>query len=333
VSAADGILAVIGAGALAYVLLGGADLGGGVWDLFASGPRRAQQRSLIATTMGPVWEANHVWLVFVLIGLFSGFPAAFGALCRLLAVPLALALLGIVLRGAAFVFRQYGSTGPADAGPVPGTAAWGRVFAIASTFTPAVLGLCVGAVATGRLGGAFPVVAAALGLALCAYLAAVYLCREAEVRSGERLVRDFRRRALLAAVVAGALAVVALPVLGHDAPELTARLWQRAWWLVALSAVGGVGSIAAVARYRFRLARGFAGLAVASVLAGWGVAAYPYLVPPGLTVADAAGPAQTRPVILAVLVAGFLVTVPSLALLLRVFGRPAPVHTGRPPRW
>jgi cytochrome d ubiquinol oxidase subunit II len=361
-TAADAILGVIGAGAVAYVLLGGADLGGGVWDLFASGPRRAQQRSLIATTMGPVWEANHVWLVFVLIGLFSGFPAAFGALCRLLAVPLALALLGIVLRGAAFVFRQYGSTGAsagtsgeaagaieaagaakaggaadgsgaAGAGPVPGTAAWGRVFAIASTFTPAALGLCAGAVATGRLGGAFPVVAAALGLALCAYLAAVYLCREAVVRSGKTLVRDFRRRALLAAVVAGALALVALPVLGHDAPALTARLWQRAWWLVALSAVGGVASIATVARYRFGLARGFAALAVASVLAGWGVASYPYLVPPGLTVADAAGPVQTQPVILAVLVAGFLVTVPALALLLRVFGRPGPTRTGRSPRW
>jgi cytochrome d ubiquinol oxidase subunit II len=282
--------------------------------------------------MGPVWEANHVWLVFVLIGLFSGFPTAFGALCRLLAVPLALALLGIVLRGAAFVFRQYGSTGGSTGGdPVPGTAAWGRVFAIASTFTPAVLGLCVGTVATGRLGGAFPVVAAALGLSLCAYLAAVYLCREAVVRSGQGLVRDFQRRALLAAVVAGALALVALPVLGHDAPALTARLWQRAWWLVALSAVGGVASIATVARYRFGLARGFAALAVASVLAGWGVASYPYLVPPGLTVADAAGPAQTQPVILAVLVAGFLVTVPALALLLRVFGRPGPSLRGGEP--
>ena len=139
-TAADAILAVIGAGAVAYVLLGGADLGGGVWDLFASGARRARQRSLIAGTMGPVWEANHVWLVFVLIGLFSGFPAAFGALCRLLAVPLALALLGIVLRGAAFVFRQYGSSGSGGP-PVPGTAAWGRVFAVASTFTPAVRGL------------------------------------------------------------------------------------------------------------------------------------------------------------------------------------------------
>jgi len=329
-TAADAILGVIGAGAVAYVLLGGADLGGGVWDLFASGPHRAQQRSLIATTMGPVWEANHVWLVFVLIGLFSGFPTAFGALCRLLAVPLALALLGIVLRGAAFVFRQYGSTGVE---PVVGTAVWGLVFAIASTFTPAVLGLCAGAVATGRLGGAFPVTAAALGLALCAYLAAVYLCREAMVRSGKDLVRDFRRRALLVAVVAGALALVALPVLGHDAPALTARLWQRAWWLVALSAVGGVASIGTVARYRFGLARGFAALAVASVLAGWGVASYPYLVPPGLTVADAAGPVQTQPVILAVLVAGFLVTVPALALLLRVFGRPGPTRTERSPRW
>jgi cytochrome d ubiquinol oxidase subunit II len=321
VTAAVGILAVIGAGVVAYVLLGGADFGGGVWDLLARGPRRDQQRSLIATTMGPVWEANHVWLVFVLIGLFSGFPAAFGALCRLLAVPLALALLGIVLRGAAFVFRQYGGGLP---DPVPGTAAWGRVFALASTGTPALLGLCAGAAATGRLGGAFPPVAAALGFAFCAYLAAVYLCREAAVRGEAGLVRDFRRRALFAAVVAGGLALAALPVLGYDAPALSGRLWHRAGWLVALSAFGGVASIVTVARRRFALARGFAALAVGCVLIGWGAAAYPYLVPPGLTVAAAAGPPQTQPVILAVLVAGFAVTVPALVLLLRVFSPQSP---------
>lgn len=342
-TAADGILIVIGAGAIAYTLLGGADFGGGVWDLFAHGRRGGEQRTLIASTMGPVWEANHVWLVFVLIGLFSGFPTAFGALCRLLAVPLAVALLGIVLRGGAFVFRQYGggfadgadraagaagaerATAPDPAGPaVRGTAAWGRVFAIASALTPAALGYCAGAVATGRLGGPFPLVAAALAFTFCAYLAAVYLCREAELRARPALVRDFRARALLAAVVAGALATTAPAVLAHDAPALADRLWQRAGWLVGLSVLSGLSSLGALLTGRFRVARALSALAVASVLAGWGAAAYPYLVPPGLTVTAAAGPPQTLPVILAVLVAGFAVTVPSLLLLFRVFGSPEP---------
>ena len=172
-SAASLLAAAMLGGLAVYAITGGADFGGGVWDLLAAGRRRDAQRQLIASTMGPVWEANHVWLVFVLIGLFSGFPIAFGSLARMLAVPLAVALLGIVLRGAAFVFRQYGDA-PA--------AGWGRVFAIASTLAPASLGYCAGAVAVGRVGGAFPVAAGALALACCAYLAAVFLCREAATR-------------------------------------------------------------------------------------------------------------------------------------------------------
>jgi cytochrome d ubiquinol oxidase subunit II len=338
VTAADGILLVIGAGVVAYAVLGGADFGGGVWDLLAAGSRRHAQRRLIASTMGPVWEANHVWLVFVLIGLFSGFPAAFGSLARMLAVPLAVALLGIVMRGAAFVFRQYGGS-PA--------AGWGRVFAIASTLAPASLGYCAGAVAVGGLrgpqgeasraglaggvGGAFPVAAGALALACCAYLAAVFLCREAVVRGEPDLAVGFRRRALASAVVAGALAVLALPVLAHDAPGLAADLVAGAPALVVLSAAGGLGSIAALAARRYRTARGLAALAVGAVVAGWGVAQYPVLVPPGLTVAQAAAPAQTLPVTLGVLLAGFAVTLPALALLFAVFGRAANPGTSGPP--
>jgi cytochrome d ubiquinol oxidase subunit II len=310
VTAADGILLVIGAGVVAYAVLGGADFGGGVWDLLAAGPRRDAQRRIIATTMGPVWEANHVWLVFVLIGLFSGFPLAFGALARMLAVPLAVALLGIVLRGAAFVFRQYGGS------PASG---WGRVFAIASTLAPASLGYCAGAVAIGRVGFGFPVAAASLTLACCAYLAAVFLCREALVRGEPAAAGDFRRRALGSAVVAGGLAALALPVLAHQAPGLASDLLAGAPALMALSAAGGLGSIVALAWRRYRTARGCAALAVGALVAGWGVAQYPVLVPPGLTVAQAAAPEQTLPVTLAVLVAGFAVTLPSLGLLYAIF--------------
>jgi cytochrome d ubiquinol oxidase subunit II len=319
-TAADGILCIIGAGVIAYTVLGGADFGGGVWDLFARGPRRDQQRDVISSTMGPVWEANHVWLVFVLIGLFSGFPTAFGHLTRMLAVPLAIALLGIVLRGSAFVFRQYGAAAPGPA--VRGTATWGRTFAIASTVTPVMLGLCAGAVATGRLTGPFPPVAGALAIACCAYLAAVFLCQEARSRGLPRLADDFRRRGVAAAVVAGALAVLGVPVLAHDAPDLADRLTDRATLFVIASAAGGLGSIVALLRRRFVLARVAAAVAVASVVAGWGVATYPVIAPPGLTVAQAAAPAQTLPVTLGVLIAGFAVTVPSLLLLFHIFSQP-----------
>jgi cytochrome d ubiquinol oxidase subunit II len=357
-TAADGVLAVIAAAAVAYTVLGGADFGGGVWDLLAGPVRRDEQRALIATTMGPVWEANHVWLVFVLIGGFSGFPVAFGRLSILLAVPLALALLGIVLRGAAFVFRQYGATG---AGPaVRGTLAWGRVFAIASTITPVTLGVCVGATATGRVGGWFPAYAGALALAFCAYLAAVFLCHEA--RSGADVVWTdersdegaesrkeddvlkapdppersegnaaqfhvdtgmaelFRRRALLAGLVAGALALLGPVVLALDAPRLTARLTGAGAPLLLASAAGGGLSLLLLARRRYRAARLAAGVAVAAVVAGAIRAMYPVVVPPDLTVARAAAPADTLPVTLAILVAGFAVTVPSLVVLLRTFG-------------
>jgi cytochrome d ubiquinol oxidase subunit II len=253
--------------------------------------------------------------VFVLIGLFSGFPIAFGQLSRLLAVPLAVALLGIVLRGAAFVSRQYGSVWDAMT--------WGRVFAVASTLAPASLGYSVGAVATGRVGGWFPVAAGLLAVACCAYLAAVFLCQEAVGHGEPGLADDFRRRAIASAVVAGVLALAALPLLGREAPGLADRLVTGAPALMAGSAVGGLGSIGLLLRRRYRTARAFAALAVTGVVAGWGVARYPVLVPPDLTLDAAAAPPQTLPVTLGVLIAGFGVTLPALALLFRTFSRPA----------
>jgi cytochrome bd ubiquinol oxidase subunit II len=171
------------------------------------------------------------------------------------------------------------------------------------------------------VGGAFPIAAGALALACCAYLAAVFLCREALVRDEPLLAADFRRRALASAVVTGGFAGLALVVLGRDAPGLASDLVAGAPLLVALSAAGGLGSIAALVARRYRTARGFAVSAVGAVVAGWGVAQYPVLVPPALTVAQAAAPAQTLPVTLGVLVAGFAVTVPALALLFVIFSR------------
>src|SRR5437764_5309144 len=132
----------------AYVLTGGADFGGGVWDLLASGPRRAAQRELIASQIGPIWEANHVWLILVVVVLFTAFPAAFATLGVVLHVPLSLLLIGIVLRGSSFVFRSYGARDDAT------QQRWGRVFAMASVITPILLGIVVGAVASGATGAA-----------------------------------------------------------------------------------------------------------------------------------------------------------------------------------
>src|SRR3569832_95087 len=176
----------------AYVLFGGADFGGGVWDLLASGPRRQQQRDLIAHAIGPIWEANHVWLIVVVVMLFVCFPPAFAAFGTVLHVPLTLMLIGIVLRGSAFVFRSYGSHTAAH------RARWGSLFAVASVITPILLGDIIGAVASGSVGraarlveqgtgatfvdvfvmpwfSAFAIVTGLLALTLFCFLAAVYL--------------------------------------------------------------------------------------------------------------------------------------------------------------
>src|SRR5262245_31694825 len=130
---------------IAYVLLGGADYGGGVWDLLASGPSAEEQRAAIARAIGPIWEANHVWLILVVVVLFSAFPAAFARVSTHLHIPLVLALLGIILRGSAFMFRAYG---PLE---VHFHRRWGLVFAIASLATPILLGVVVGAITEGRI--------------------------------------------------------------------------------------------------------------------------------------------------------------------------------------
>ncbi len=207
----------------AYVLLGGADFGGGVWDLLASGPRKREQRALIAEAIGPIWEANHVWLILVIVVLFTCFPVAFARLAIGLHIPLSLMLIGIVLRGSAFTFRShYGHSGEHD--DTAGTSQhWGRIFAIASVGTPVMLGLCVSALAAGTLrppGRAgfyeayvapwltpFGVGVGLLTLALFAFLAAVYLTVEAREWA---LQEDFRRRAL------GAAAAVLVTAFGAD---------------------------------------------------------------------------------------------------------------------
>jgi cytochrome bd ubiquinol oxidase subunit II len=322
------ILLTIGLGLTLYVLFGGADFGGGVWDLLARGPARERERALIAEAIGPVWEANHVWLIFVVTALFAAFPPAFAALGVALYAPFSIAIAGIVFRGAAFAFRAYGEP---DTG---WQRQWTRVFGIASLVTPVVLGMAAAAVSEGRIRirdgvvvaglwdawtGPLSVTVGALVLVMCAYLAAVYLTVEAVQRRDRVLEGIFRRRAIATALAAGALAAIGLVVVAIDAPALWEGMRQDGWPFVLLSATAGLVSLSAIVRRRYPVARVGAAVAVGSVIAGWGIAQWPFLIVPDLTAQDAAAPASSlRPIALGLLL-GSLLLLPSLLLLFRVF--------------
>jgi cytochrome d ubiquinol oxidase subunit II len=322
------ILGIIGLGLTLYVLLAGADFGGGVWDLFASGERAQQQRALISAAIGPVWEANHVWLIFVLTGLLSAFPTVFADLSVALYLPFSLALIGIVLRGSAFAFRSHGEPDS------PWQRSWTRVFGIASLVTPFVLGAAAGSIASGRIRVVDGEVQAGLlsswtsplslfaglfALTICAYLAATYLTVEAVQRGEGELERDFRGRALVAGAIVGVLAAVGLVLVHSKAPVLWEGMRDAGILFAAASAIAGIGSLICVWTRRYRFARAGAVDAVASVLFGWGVAQWPYLIVPDVTVTAAAAPEATLRVVVIGFAIGGAVLAPSLFLLFRIF--------------
>ena len=324
-SPAEAMAALVVLGLCAYGVLAGADFGGGILDAIARGPRRDAQRDAIARAMGPVWEANHVWLIFVIVLLFTGFPRAFYALGEALFVPLHLALVGITLRGAAFVFRAYG---PRDAAALR---RWGRVFGVASAVTPVLLGMSLGAVSSGRLrvradgellGGAdawrspLALVTGLFALALCAYLAAVFLTVETdgEVRD------DFRRHALEVGTVVVALSAVLIPWVFVAAPHLGAGLLSaRALPALATGAAAALASGYGLYRRRFGLARAAAVVQVTCLLVGWALALYPHLIYPDVTLAGAAAPDATLRAVLWTVPPGLALLLPSLGWLFRVF--------------
>ena len=312
-----------------YALTGGADFGGGVWDLFASGPRAKPQRALIARAIAPIWEANHVWLILAVVILFSAFPPAFAALCTALHVPLGLLLLGIVLRGSAFAFRSYGP-GPDFERRLD------RVFAVSSLLTPVMLGVVVGAIASGGVPASleprplrayfdlwlapFPLALGAFTLCLFAFLAAVYLAVEAE---DAPLREDFRARGLASGLACAALAWLCLWLASRDAAHVVHGLTTglRAALFHASTAAAAIGALAALYTRRFRLARVLAAAQVALVVGGWALAQAPYLVPPDLTITSAAAPRSVLLPLIAALGAGLALVVPSFLLLFGVFKR------------
>jgi cytochrome bd ubiquinol oxidase subunit II len=322
---AEALGAVSLAALVIYAVLAGADFGGGVWDLLASGPRAAEQRRAIAEAMGPVWEANHVWLIFLIVLLFTCFPAAFAALSVAFFIPFHLVLVGIVLRGAAFVFRAYGH----EAAGTP--LSWGRVFGGASVVTPFLLGMCLGAISNGHIrvqngivsfeGGEawldpFALATGALALALCAYLAAVYLTLETD----RDLREDFRRRALRIWLVAGVLSLGTLLLTYVEAP----RLWEnlttlRAAPLVAAGVALAPSSALAMWDRHYSIARILAVGQVVLLLIGWALAQWPYVIYPDVTLAAAAAPPATLTFMLWTLPPGLALILPSLWLLFAVF--------------
>jgi cytochrome d ubiquinol oxidase subunit II len=297
---------------IAYALFAGADFGGGVWDLLASGPRKREQRRAIERAMAPVWEANHVWLVFLIVILFTCFPRAFSALGVGLFVPFHLALVGITLRGAAFVFRAYG--------PRTGihSERWGAVFGASSVVTPFLLGVSMASVSTGRFPdyvSPFTIAVGALALAICAYLASVYLAYET---AGD-LREDFRRRALVVGGFVVALSAIALP-LAREAPHIVgALLGARALPVLVAGAAAALLSGWAILARRWSLSRVAAGAQVTLLLLGWGLAQYPYIVFPRYTIHDAAASPVMLRFLLWTIPPGAALLVPSLWLLLRVF--------------
>lgn len=315
-----------------YLLLGGADFGAGIWSLFAFGRRGKPQRTLIDQAIGPIWEANHVWLIVAVTILFTAFPEAYTAIVIGLHIPLSLMLVGIVLRGTAFALRTHDVASKQGGGSGP-PEIWRYLFAGSSLFTPLLLGISLGTIASGRLrnqaGGsfyetfvapwfaAFPLSVGLLTASLVAYLAAVYLLVESQQAEMKHL---FRRRAVAAWTLVSLAALCALYLARTGAPEIYRGLTGTAMGLVTLSlTVAGQGAaLLALLQGRERAARLSAAAASVLMFWGWALSQFPFLVEPDVTIYHSAEPATLR-LLLGSLAAGSVLLIPLLRYLYRIF--------------
>ncbi len=324
--AVDLTVAILIVSLAAYAVLGGADFGGGFWDLTAGGAHRgARLRAFVHRSMGPVWEANHVWLIVALVVTWTCFPRAFGPLMETLYVPLFLAAVGIILRGAAYALRG-------EAASISEARALGAMFALSSVLTPFFLGCAIGAIASGRVTAAGdPTVpfsswtgttalwVGTLAVIMGAYVAAVFLAADAIRAQASDLTAAFRRRALGAAAVAGAMAIAGLFVIRSDALQLYNGLTAGSGLaMVVMSSAVGVLTLWLVWTSRFEIARYTSAIAVGAVIAGWAFAQHPDFLPGQLTLRDAAAGEATLVATLVALFAALIVIVPSLSLLFRL---------------
>lgn len=319
---AETVAVILVLGIAAYAVLGGADFGGGFWDLAAGGTQRGEERrNLIERSITPVWEANHIWLIFALVICWTCFPIAFGSIGLTLYLPLFFAAVGIIFRGASFAFREEMTT-------IPRRRFFGAIFATSSVITPFFLGAVIGAIASGQVpeGGdssipisswtnATSIFAGFVAIAFGAFLAAVYLAGDAARTDQAALASEFRTRALGAGIIAGALALAGLLVAREDTPPLYEGLTDEALVLVVVSGVGGICALALLWARRFRPARAAAAFAVAAVLFGWAVAQSPYFLVDDLTVQEAAASDATLLAVIVVVAIGALVLIPALGYL------------------
>lgn len=306
----------------AYCLFGGADFGAGVWDLVAGGTERGDRpRKVIDRAVGPVWEANHVWLIFVFVVLWTCFPEAYASIWLTLFVPLTLAAFGIVVRGASFAFRK----------AVLRTRerrAFGALFAISSLLVPFLLGAVAGAVATGRVpaGGRAgdpwtswinptSMLGGGLAIAVVSFLAATYLVRDAARFSERDMTEYFRIRAIGSGLACGAIAIGGVFVLHADATYLYHGLTSRALPFAILSAACGIAALALLVRRAHRGARLAAVIAVTAIVIAWGVAQWDYVLPTTLTVSQAAAPTPTLTTVLVATICAVVIVFPAFGLL------------------
>ena len=321
---------------IAYAVLGGADFGVGVWDLLYVGNKDVGKRrhEFINHALGPVWEANHVWLIFLIVGLFTAFPSVFSTLSIVLFLPFTLALIGIVLRGAAFIFRVYGTKSDKF-----GAIVWGGVFSFASIITPFILGASAAAVASGRIHIAptiqadmtgatwftpFAIVIGLMAVALCAVLSSVYLSVEAKQAKDTALEQVFRLRAIIAGAVTAVLGALGLILSRSDAPLLWQGLLAHAIPVVIATMLVGLATAAALFTRHYRIARALIIIETAGLLGSWGISQFPYLIPPSVTVNSAANSPAVLQVLLIGTIIGMVLLLPSLYYLFSVFKLPYP---------
>jgi cytochrome bd ubiquinol oxidase subunit II len=323
------ILSIITLAALIlYALMGGADFGGGVWDLVARGKRAKRQRKIIADAIAPIWEANHVWLILVIVLLFTAFPAAFAAMMTALHVPLMAMLVGIVLRGSAFVFRKY------DAQDDDVQRRWSRVFGWSSVCTPVLQGMSLGGLASGEISARhgvvtsgffagwispFAIACGVFALGLFTFLAAVYLTIDAT--ADREVQEDFRRRAIGSEIALMPIAAwVFFAARNGGAEEMYHGLTR--WWapvLLASTSACALVALAALWKRRFQIARVAAIAQVTLILVGWSSAQFPYVIVPDVDIMDSAAPEITLQLLAGAVAAGAVILLPSLYYLLRIF--------------
>jgi len=319
-----GIIVVV---LVVYALLGGADFGGGVWDLAATGPRARSQRALVANAIGPVWEANHVWMIVAVVLLFTAYPPAFAAIMTALHIPVTLMLIGIVLRGSSFVFRKFAPAPDDQASPLQ------LVFAVSSLLTPVMLGVVIGTISTPEIGWRdgvatggflhpwlrpFPWAVGLLTLALFAWLAASYLPLET---ADEELREDFRFRSIVGGFAVAVFGGVSLGLMSGAATHVFGGLTGTAWGRTLLAATTLLLAAALVAswRRRYAWARVLSALVAGLVIVGWAGAMRPWIVVEGITLAEAAGPRETLELVAWILLGGGIVLLPAYVYLVATF--------------